>query len=467
MSGLHDAFDELVADVPVYGDLDRAIEQAEREERRRVGVVVGLSAAAAAAVIVGVLSVNGDASNGDDPVQTPTSTPTEVVPPATDGSIYFVADSAAGAELTAPLSHFQAEVEATPMDLYLSRLGQPVRRVVETKANERCPVASPDGSRLAYFSGTNLVVAPIEADGGLGSAELRLDLQDHGLYRPDAYRGTNGYGLVCPQWSPDSRRLGYLVILGDPGRFKQTLYDPVTAEVHAVSLDGEDRLLASFDVVDWDTPVLAWSPQGDQVAYTTLDGVWLAPVDGGSPELLWRTEEIDLTQLNPVDGDRPVSLVWSTRDQLAFTVRGFAPTEPDNPMSGGRDTYTLMVVDSGSGRVRLETAAGSALGIGGAGESWSPDGSRLVFTGPADNLVLYDVATDSLRRVRLNVSDGEKVDAATWSPDGQQLLARTFHQDHGISYVSFDVDGSSREVRTPPSWGLDWVGLDDVTWGSR
>ena len=54
MSGLHEAFDEIVADVPVYGDLDRAIEQADRERRRRYGVVAGLVAAAAVvAVIVG------------------------------------------------------------------------------------------------------------------------------------------------------------------------------------------------------------------------------------------------------------------------------------------------------------------------------------------------------------------------------------------------------------------------------
>lgn len=37
MSGLREAFDEIVADVPAYGDLDRAIEQAHRERRRRYG----------------------------------------------------------------------------------------------------------------------------------------------------------------------------------------------------------------------------------------------------------------------------------------------------------------------------------------------------------------------------------------------------------------------------------------------
>ena len=47
MSGLHEAFDEIVADVPVYGDLDKAIEQADRERRHRYGVVAGLAAAAA------------------------------------------------------------------------------------------------------------------------------------------------------------------------------------------------------------------------------------------------------------------------------------------------------------------------------------------------------------------------------------------------------------------------------------
>ena len=80
MSGLHEKFDEIVADVPVYGDLDRAIEQAERERRHRYGMVAGLAAAAAVlAVIVGVLAVSRDGDNSQPPigpVTTPSSTPT-------------------------------------------------------------------------------------------------------------------------------------------------------------------------------------------------------------------------------------------------------------------------------------------------------------------------------------------------------------------------------------------------------
>lgn len=464
MSGLHDAFDELVADVPVYGDLDRAFEQVEKEQRRRFGLTAGLTAAAAAAAAVVVLvATDGDASKSVDPVETPT--PSEALPPPTDGSIYFAADAAAGADLTAPLSHFEAEVNGKPMDIYLSRQGQPVRRVIGSGANEHCPVVSPDGTRLGYLAGTDLVIVPLGAEGDPGKVEVRVDLTSHGLLRPDLYRSFNVGGNLCPKWSPDGRHLGYRVMVGDPDRVKQTLSDPVTAEVHAVSLDGRDRTLASFETVDWDSPAFAWSPDGDGIAFTTLDGVWRADGDR-SPELIWRTQEIDLTQLNAVDHERPVSLTWSSRDELAFSVRSFEPTEPDNPYSGGRDVYRVVVVDARSGTVLLDEGAGSAL-EGGAEERWSPDGSRLVFTGPDGRILLHDRSTGTTKTLRLRVEGAAAGYAPLWSPDGQQLLTRARVDNRGIALVSFLPDGSSSEVRTPWSWGFDLIQVDDIAWGSR
>ena len=79
MSGLHEAFDDIVADVPVYGDLDRAIERADRERRRRYGAIAGLAAAAAVVVVVvGVLAGSRDGNSAPQPVgpaTTPTPTP--------------------------------------------------------------------------------------------------------------------------------------------------------------------------------------------------------------------------------------------------------------------------------------------------------------------------------------------------------------------------------------------------------
>ena len=100
MSGLHEAFDEIVADVPVYGDLDRAIEQAKQERRRRLGLVAGLSAAAAVLVLIaGALVVTGDdeadspSPIGPSPTPTEsTSAPAEWTGPVRDGVTLSVVD---------------------------------------------------------------------------------------------------------------------------------------------------------------------------------------------------------------------------------------------------------------------------------------------------------------------------------------------------------------------------------------
>ena len=84
MSGLREAFDEIVADVPVYGDLDRAIARAERERRRRNRVVAGLAAAAAVgAVIIGMLAVARDTDTAPPISPSPSPTPSKTQSPQT------------------------------------------------------------------------------------------------------------------------------------------------------------------------------------------------------------------------------------------------------------------------------------------------------------------------------------------------------------------------------------------------
>jgi WD40 repeat protein len=92
MSALHEAFDEIAADVPAYGDLDRAIEQADHERhRRRLGVVAGLAAAAAVvAVVIGVLAVTRDGNDAPRPIgpsPTPTDHQTAIDPAQRNGRI--------------------------------------------------------------------------------------------------------------------------------------------------------------------------------------------------------------------------------------------------------------------------------------------------------------------------------------------------------------------------------------------
>jgi hypothetical protein len=107
MSGLHEAFDEIVADVPVYGDLDRAIEQAEQERRRRYGLLAGLAAAAAVlAVIVGVLAITRNGNDSPRPIG-PTPTPTRTESPEKWADTEVAARKGYGWEVPDPLTTVQ------------------------------------------------------------------------------------------------------------------------------------------------------------------------------------------------------------------------------------------------------------------------------------------------------------------------------------------------------------------------
>lgn len=362
--------------------------------------------------------------------------------PGGDGSIYFAADHRGGDFLTDPLSFGQAELHAKPSDIYLSRRREPVRRVVATDGSDRCPRVSPDGEHLSHLHDSTLVVAPLEAEGEPGAPRIRTHL-------PASPSG-------CPEWSPGGRRLGYVVVLG-----QAPLYTARPAEVHAVTVDGHDRVVASFQVQAWHEPAFAWSPDGEEVAYTTEGGVWRARL-GGEAERLWRPAAGDPTQELPMVYDRPTSLAWSRRGEIAFTVYASEPDEPDDPYGTGTESWTVRVIDPESRRVeRLGAVAGYGA------PAWSPDGERVALPGPDGQVRVHDRTSGSTTPVTpaggRRVGDG----GVLWSPDGDQLLVFTRANGKGYALVSILIDGSGTERRTPWTWALDWIGLDDVDWSSR
>ena len=137
-------------------------------------------------------------------------------------------------------------------------------------------------------------------------------------------------------------------------------------ELRVATLDGQERVVNSGGPA-YPGGAFAWSPDGDEIAYAAADGVWVAPLDGGAPSLVWRT-----------DG-KPTAVSWSSQGELAVTVQTTAPVE-----GGLRDNLSVHVVDVATGGQRML----DAIHVYDDGAAWSPDGSRLAFVGDDGHILL-------------------------------------------------------------------------------
>jgi hypothetical protein len=352
MSGLREAFDEIVADVPVYGDLDRAIEQAERERRRRYGVAAGLAAAAAAVVlVVGVLAVTRDENGSPDPShQSPA--PTEKPTPT---------DSASDATSQALNGRIQSK------DDYLRRLGI-----------TPCEADSQHGCATSKFRSDTGTLLLIDQSGGWDSQIEGIRVVDRG-------------GLVADLRCPADFACASYAIYG---------LGPGSEEFYELTYPGRLRVWG-FDGTRRPDPKLpteflyasnadfAWSPDGSRLAVaigSPIDppaagnhgdlsgGVWLIE-SNGEAKLVYR----------PLDDERPIGarpiddfdgLSWSPDGsrlgffethwgraalgpKAAASVKAVSLLLPD-PEDGGRGEPTTLY-DSPDAQVFL----------------WSPDGARV------------------------------------------------------------------------------------------
>ena len=407
-------------------DVDLLVAEAERRMfRRRLAVVVA-SAVAVTVIVAGAVALGPGTRRSAPPPPPPAETPVTVEPGPVPGStIYFAALTTADGTLTDP----DVKVYPKRTDVYAVREGEPVRRLIATDKNERCPAVSPDGARLAYLEGAALVVRGLDPTGSPEAIDLRVDVS-----RPS-----------CPQWSPDGRRLA----VASQGPHEERA-------LRVVELDGSERVLVRLGV-GATPPDFAWSPEGNTIAYTTQDAVWSAPVGGGAPELLWRgTATPDPSRYGlPLRG-APIAMALSSTGRLAVSVF------PDGEVH---------VVDPATGREQtLGRAQDPALGWG----RWSPDGTQFAFAGKNARLVVYDI-TDGGARTTLRPELGDvgelSIYDVAWSPDGDRLLAGVARHpaSSGAAFalVSMNPDGTSVEVLTPWANALYWTYMDQVSWSPR
>ena len=344
MNGLREAFDEFVVDVPVYGDLERAIEQADRERRRRYGVVAGLAATAAVvAVIVGMLAVTRDGNDSPQPVG-PSPTPTEkhtVIDPA------LVNGQIIGAQ-----KHFGVDAGHYDWLDYNTLTGSGLLATGPPDANrefdlEGLAVVGPSGPLATLSCAHDLRCSPEDdrlsfaAALGPGADEVTVE-SGHGTAHVVGFDGTlrgtldltptvTGGGEVRGlRWSADGSQLA-VVTAEFPGQADQDgtvtrawLVDPAGGNAqlaYSVFLDGMSRRKHAGPDFDgegtiWTATGWGWSPDGQSL----LLDVW-------TPGQVWEYGAEIVVLHVPSDGPATAQTLY--RSNRHFDWAGNLAWSPD------------------------------------------------------------------------------------------------------------------------------------------
>ena len=194
---------------------------------------------------------------------------------------------------------------------------------------------------------------------------------------------------------------------------------PAYAQVPA---ETEARLRSIFDARDFDARSFqaTWLPDGS--GYTTLE----APSEASARELIRydaatgdRTVLASLTDLTPSGTSEPVNI----------SGYQFAPD----------GSWTLLNT-ADEGFWMFEAASSTLKKVdGGGGNTISPDGGRILFSGNGD-LHVHDPAADRTTRLTWTTAESVSNGRAAWSPDGTR-----------IAFVQSDASGVRMRSMLVPS----------------
>jgi TolB protein len=243
--------------------------------------------------------------------------------------------------------------------------------------------------------------------------------------------GTIGYFLLGyePPANPKAERIAFMggsTPWVELGVFNYDIY------VMNVEGPGLTRITWQADFDEMPT----WSPQGDKIAYTRIDGLYMMNADGsGEPELLWQGSGRGTT-LTPA---------WS----------------PDGSKIAFSEGIIYILDVESRQAVRLTDGA-----ISSDSPTWSPDGKRIAFTirpfirtpggGPKGQIAVIN--TDGSGFTHLTDVGVDSSDSPCWSPDGKQIAF-----ERGGSIFVMDADGTNERALARGGWNLSPTWSPDGT----
>jgi Tol biopolymer transport system component len=332
-------------------------------------------------------------------------------------------------------------------DIYIVGEDRVARRIVGSDSDELdqvCPVFSPNATRLAYGQGQRtsgyrdaaLVIADVTPTGAVSNART---ISVGGTFPPP-----------CPVWSPDGRRIAFIV----PSSTQAAAVQPAGAgAVWVVTVDsGEINKLPRV----WASDV-EWAPDSARLAIASSVEPDLTMPDVGGRILLYSVRSGEIESLPGATG--VVQLAWSPDGHRIAYQRIRTPGTPaDGGIIADTETQEIWTIGvDGTDRTLQTNPFDANQGIG---PVWSPAGDRIVYqricggvpghAAPCrerhDVVLLAPGSTVSATdpagsEIVLPPARAERPEGASiwwpfevsWSPDGQQLLYVAWSEPIGRS----------------------------------
>jgi WD40 repeat protein len=227
---------------------------------------------------------------------------------------------------------------------------------------DRLPVWSPDGTKIAFGRGIFSPNAQIYVMNADGSNPTRLT--------------NNSANDQNPSWSPDGTKIAF------------TSNRDGNDEIYVMNADGSNQTrLTNNAVADIDP---AWSPDGTKIAFSSMRDqpsfeLYVMGTDGSDPLRLTNNTSVDRGASWSPDGAK-----------IAFTSQ--------------RDGLPLVYVMNANGSNQVNITQSTSLDSG--DPEWSPDGTTIAFTSynrvgqtNSDEIFLMNADGTNIRRITFTVFD--------------------------------------------------------------